>query len=189
MAVKALHHRRTGLLIRTHQLTPVFRVKLPGEPGGVHQVAEQHGQLAPFGIGRWRSYWGFGLDGIFSLGGRRWSGQPRRGDWLKDRWRFAWPHQTLACLINHLRVSVEHGLFEVCEVVVIEGKLPLEGAIRYPPLALEHGDRLLQDLLERHGVSSTSVSVPRCTSLAAYCIRIPAEAPSPDRCCRTTRKD
>ncbi len=86
---------------------------------------------------------------------------------VKDRWRFAWPHQTLACLINHLRVSVEHGLFEVCEVVVIKGKRPLEGAIRYPPLALEHGDGLLQDLLERsrrllHVCERSTVHLPGC---------------------------
>src|SRR5262249_36378501 len=52
MSLKARDYLGTGLLIGPHHLTQVFRVKLAGEWGRVHQVAEQHGELAAFGVGR-----------------------------------------------------------------------------------------------------------------------------------------
>ena len=50
--VKALDHRGAGLLVGPHHVAPVFRVELPGQAGRVHQVAEQHRELAAFGL--WR---------------------------------------------------------------------------------------------------------------------------------------
>ena len=43
-------HLGAGLLIGPHDLAPVFRVELAGEHGRVHQIAEQHGELAAFGL-------------------------------------------------------------------------------------------------------------------------------------------
>ena len=66
------------------------------------------------------------------------------------------PDEPLA-IVNHLGVCLEHGFFEVFEVVIVNVKLPLQGPIRNPPQALEHRDGLRQDLLERHGRPSTCV--------------------------------
>ena len=46
--VKAGDHLGAGVLIGPHHLTQLFRVELAGEHGRVHQVTEQHGELAAF---------------------------------------------------------------------------------------------------------------------------------------------
>ena len=43
--VEALDDLGAGLLVRAYDVTPVFRVELPGQAGRVHQVAEQHREL------------------------------------------------------------------------------------------------------------------------------------------------
>ena len=50
MPLKAGDHLGAGLLIGPHHLAEVFRVELAGERGRVHQVTEQHGELAPFRV-------------------------------------------------------------------------------------------------------------------------------------------
>ena len=50
IAVKALDYRGASLLVCSHHLAPVFRIKAPGQTGRVHQVTEQHGELTPFGV-------------------------------------------------------------------------------------------------------------------------------------------
>ncbi len=39
-------------------------------------------------------------------------------------------------IVNHLGVCVEHGFFEVFEVVFLESKLPLQCSVRHTPLSL-----------------------------------------------------
>src|SRR5262245_26863437 len=46
----ALDDLGTGSLICTHHVTPVFRVELRGQLGGLDQVAKHHGQLATFSV-------------------------------------------------------------------------------------------------------------------------------------------
>ena len=59
MPLKAGDHLGAGLLIGPHHLAQVFRVELAGERGRVHQVTEQHGELAAFGLRGTRvSWWG-----------------------------------------------------------------------------------------------------------------------------------
>ena len=71
--VKALDDRGAGLLVGPHHLAQVFRVELPGQAGRVHQVTEQHRELAAFGLGQGRR-----------TGGReRRHGQP--GHWVGGR--------------------------------------------------------------------------------------------------------
>jgi hypothetical protein len=51
---------------------------------------------------------------------------------------------------------------QIFEILVIQAKLSLEGSIRYPALALEHAECLIQDLLKCHGqLSACRVSAPR----------------------------
>ena len=52
ISVKVLDHRGAGLLVRLHHVAPVFRIELPSQTGRVYQVAEQHRELAAFGL--WR---------------------------------------------------------------------------------------------------------------------------------------
>ena len=58
MPLKAGDHLGTGVLIGPHHLAQVFRVELAGERGRVHQVTEQHGELAAFGF--WSVWRGWG---------------------------------------------------------------------------------------------------------------------------------
>ena len=74
MAVKALDHLGTGVLIGAHDLAQVFGIELAGERGRVHQVTEQHGELTAFGLGA-----GWSAEGrILCPAGRR-KGRRRRG--------------------------------------------------------------------------------------------------------------
>ncbi len=52
MPLKAGDHLGAGVLIGPHHLAQVFRVELAGEHRRVHQVTEQHGELAAFGVRR-----------------------------------------------------------------------------------------------------------------------------------------
>jgi hypothetical protein len=70
MTVEALDDLRAGALVGAHDRAQIFRIKLAGEAGGLHQVTEQDGELAPLGLmvrqcrwgcGRWR--WMDGLEG------------------------------------------------------------------------------------------------------------------------------
>ncbi|HSX83500.1 MAG TPA: hypothetical protein VLQ80_33715 [Candidatus Saccharimonadia bacterium] len=47
-------------------------------------------------------------------------------------------------------------LREILEKRVVEIELPFEGAIGHAPSALEHGNRLVQNLLEGHGQPSSA---------------------------------
>ena len=50
MPLKAGDHLSTGVLIGPDHLAQVFRVELSSEGRGIHQITEQHGELAPFGV-------------------------------------------------------------------------------------------------------------------------------------------
>src|SRR5207245_6975906 len=78
--VEALDHVGAGLLVYPHHVAPVFRIELSGETGRVYQIAEQHGELAAFGVGRTRWGWGgrrLGRGGILSGRLGRWLGGVR----------------------------------------------------------------------------------------------------------------
>ena len=63
MALKAGDHFGAGVLIGSDDLAQVFRVELAGEGRGVHQVTEQHRELAAFGVGRSGGSWRRGRHG------------------------------------------------------------------------------------------------------------------------------
>ena len=71
----------------------------------------------------------------------------------------------------------EDGVFEILQVVILNGKLALQGAIGDAAVLVQHGDRLAEDFVERHGSSSACRIAPRCASTAAYHTRTPAAAP------------
>src|SRR6516162_8550524 len=57
MPIVALDDFCTSRLIRTDHVTPVFRVELAGQLGGIHEVAEHHSELAAFGVRPGRDDW------------------------------------------------------------------------------------------------------------------------------------
>jgi hypothetical protein len=61
------------------------------------------------------------------------------------------PDQDAAILIQSHALAVNQLVLEIVERRVIELKLPLEGAVGQAPPALEHGDRVVKDLLKGHG--------------------------------------
>jgi hypothetical protein len=115
MAIEALHDLRPGLLVSTHHLAPVFRVELPGKPGGAYQVAEQHRELAAFGVGR-RGSWG--------------SVRPTR------------PHPHFTVLVDGHLPGLNNFRPQIRQEVVVEAILPLQGAIGDAPVALKQTDYL-----------------------------------------------
>ena len=53
MSLKALDDLSTGSLVGAHHLPQIFGIELAGERGRIHQVTEQHGELAAFGLRGW----------------------------------------------------------------------------------------------------------------------------------------
>jgi hypothetical protein len=72
MPLKAGDDLGTGVLIGPHDLTPLLRVELAGEHGGVYQIAKQDGELAAFSLWwlwRWRR--GYDVGRLIGLMGWR----------------------------------------------------------------------------------------------------------------------
>jgi hypothetical protein len=63
--LKTGNHLGTRVLISPHHLAQLFRVELAGEHGRVHQVTEQHRELAPFRVS----------GTTFGRGGLSWEGR------------------------------------------------------------------------------------------------------------------
>ena len=61
----------------------------------------------------------------------------------------------------------EDGVFEILQVVILNGKLALQRAIRDPAMLMQHGDGLAEDLIERHSGSSVCGGTPQGASTAA----------------------
>jgi hypothetical protein len=53
-------------------------------------------------------------------------------------------------IVPDLRVGVEQLVLEIVEDVLVQGKLPLEGAIGHPAAPLKHGYGLVENLLKGH---------------------------------------
>jgi hypothetical protein len=60
------------------------------------------------------------------------------------------PDQAASRVIDHLRIRIEELLLQVVQRCIIELELPLEGTVGQAPPALEHGYRLVEDLLKGH---------------------------------------
>ena len=71
MALKALDDRGTGGLVHPHHVPQVFRIQLRRERCRLHQVTEQHRELAALGVRRVESSWWRGRVGQWHYGGGR----------------------------------------------------------------------------------------------------------------------
>jgi hypothetical protein len=52
-AAKPLNHLSTGAMVNPHHLLHVFGVEVAHETSRVHQVTEQHGEVAAFSLAWW----------------------------------------------------------------------------------------------------------------------------------------
>src|SRR5262245_61907304 len=87
----------------------------------------------------------------------------------RKRWSSrASPYQHRALLIDREALPLDDFVFQVVEVGIIELELSLESAIRQAATALQHGNSLLQNLLERHRCLSISGREPLQMSLKTW---------------------
>src|SRR5262249_17613561 len=148
------------------------------QPGGVLDVGEEHGDLLALAFEAQT-----GLQDFF---GQMWRGirqrLPRLVGGRGRSWRRGWtgfsrPDQATAVIIDHMWVGVEEFLLEHLQVVVVQTELELEGAIGHAASALEHGHRVVENLLKGHGRPSTTLALgPRESNVrqgGVYMGRVP----------------
>src|SRR5262249_42695128 len=64
------------------------------------------------------------------------------------------PDQATSLLIPGLGMRKEDGACEIGQVVIRKGKLAFQGTIGDSTVLVQHGDRVAEDLIERHSGSS-----------------------------------
>ena len=64
---------------------------------------------------------------------------------------FSGPHQHAAIVVDRKVVDLDQLLFEDLKSLLIQMELERERAVGHASTALEHGDRLVEDLLKGHG--------------------------------------
>jgi len=124
MPVKALDDLGTGGLVGAHHLPQIFGIELARERGRIHQVTEQHSELAAFRV-RWVRGGCWQLRVCVLL--RRWLGQWR--GWLRWCASVPSPNQAAVSVLDHRMLGIEEFGLEVCEQRVVQGKLTLQRPI------------------------------------------------------------
>src|SRR5205823_256827 len=81
----------------------------------------------------------------------------RRGGGRRGRYGGTDPYQHFTVFITRQPLALDEFHRQVFEEGIIQVKLPFEGAIGHPPAALEHGNRLIEDLFKVHQHASISV--------------------------------
>src|SRR5215831_4551934 len=145
MSIKACDDFRTSRLIGTDDFSVLFRIELARESSGIHQVAEHDGELAPF-----RVRWGGGNRWRRDLPEGRRECVRRRGWRCGSRACLAGPDQNIPPLVHGQALALDEFVLQIIQGRVVELKLPLQGAVGQAPPALEHGYRLVEDLLKGH---------------------------------------
>ena len=155
IAVPGLHRRHRRLLVGTHHGAVVFGIEVLGQLRRVDQVAEQHRDLAAFGlrgvahrvgeagrsVGWRRSRCGLGCECL----GRRWKRYGslyRRGlDHSRRRRRqsLTGPDEHLPALVNGHALGDDEFLLQPLDERIVEAKFLLERPVAHPPLALQQG--------------------------------------------------
>ena len=81
----------------------------------------------------------------------------RRCLWLGSRWggarghvRPARPDQHGPLFVHRQPLALNEFGLQILQIVVIQVKLALEGAIRHAPAALQEGNRLIEEFLKGH---------------------------------------
>src|SRR5262249_34194090 len=85
---------------------------------------------------------------VRGVGRRSWLGTRR-----SDMWGHvcpARPDQDVASLIDRHALALDEFILQIVERCLLQLELPLEGAVGQAPPALEHRDRLVENLLKGH---------------------------------------
>ena len=140
MPVKAGDHLGASLLIGPHHLTQLFRVELAGEHGRVHQVTEQHGELAAF---RLRGTM-FGRGGLSGQGG---------DVLLEGWWGSCLPHpdEHGALLVNGETLGGDELGFQVRKHLIVQIELAFERTIGHATSLAQERNRLIDHTIKVHG--------------------------------------
>jgi hypothetical protein len=162
VSCKTSDNLSTDPLICTHHFPVLFRVELRGEFRGVHKVTEHDRELTAFGLKG-----GGGHSARCRLGKGSFLGW-RLGDVYGGMWQrggqyrsATCPHQHTTVLIPGDLLRVEEFILEGLKGVVIQVELHLQCPIGHTSPALEHGYRLVKDLLKVHRDPSACAAVHR----------------------------
>jgi hypothetical protein len=149
MPVEALDDLGALRLVDANDLAQVFRVEPTGEGGGVDQIAEQDGQLPPFGVE------------TLALGGSGLARRQGRG--------VATPDEDPTVLVPGNALSVEEFLLEGLERGVIQIQLHLERPIGHASAPPQHRGRMIEDVLKSHDsrarLRTCGVRLRRCIDM------------------------
>ena len=149
----AVHHQADDGI---QKLLGRFRIQALDEPGRVLDVGKEDSDLFALAF-----QGGAGSEDLVGEMGRR-VGQ-RRGVWLTHPARCrcggwqgrgrdtAGPDQHGVVLVHRYLVHLDEFELDILDIRLIQVELAFERPIRHPALALEQGNRLVQNLLEGHG--------------------------------------
>ena len=161
IAMHRLHHQRQG---RVDDLARLLGVEVFEQVHGALDVGKQGGDGLALAVGGPARLQGrlLGQDALGQVARRVGDGtglapsrrlrgwRPASRAGRADGWRCTGPDQDVAPLIHGQALALDEFGFQIVQVGVIELELPLEGAIGQAPPALEHGYRLVEDLLKGH---------------------------------------
>src|SRR5262245_28340892 len=151
-----LHHDMNR---RIEKFLGLFRVEVPNKFGRVFEVGKQDGDLLAFAFEGTAG----GEDFLREIRGRvgegcLLDGPHRRCDSGGRGARVTGPDEASPRIVAYFGVGIEEFGLHIFQGRVVELKLPLEGAVGQASATLEHGDRLVEDLLKGH----RSPSLCRC---------------------------
>src|SRR5215475_9575144 len=101
MPIVALDNFRTHPLICTHHVTPVFRVELRRQLGGINQITEHDRELPTFSVRRRSSRTGFNQQRRLFLSSRRLCWLSRGSSEFLSAYRCASPDEPSIIFIDH----------------------------------------------------------------------------------------
>ena len=122
-----------------------FRVEIADQLRGAFEVGKQHGDL--FALAFQGTSGGEDLLDQIGWGVRQ---RRRRCGGRRGRYGGAGPDQDCTVFITRQALALDEFVLQICEGCVVELELPLQRAVGQAPPALEHRDRLVENLLKGH---------------------------------------
>ena len=156
----AVHGRHHAFQHWVENRSRVFGIAIGQELHRAFHVGEEHGDLLALafqGSFGGEDFLGQMAGGVGEWGTRLVDGRGR--SWRRRRTGFSDPDQATAVVIDHVGVCVENFVLERLQVVVVQTELQREGTIGHAASALEHRQRLIENLLEGHGRPSTTLAM------------------------------
>ena len=154
---KAVHGVHHALQRRIEECLGRFRIKVTNQFGRPFEVGKQHGDLFALAFQGTSG----GEDLLDQIGWgvrqrRRRCGWRRRGGGRRGRYGSAGPDQDCTVFITRQALALDEFVLQIFEGRVVELELPLQGAVGQASPTLEHGDRLVENLLKGHCPPSRS---------------------------------